>query len=88
MLGFHQPIGTRGPLPFVGRSLQALWPQSVSRLTLVLQARGGLPRQRQRGRFTGFEHPLRDEGIDRFTGEIWAIVTPVVDHRTAPDIAM
>jgi hypothetical protein len=88
LLGFDQPIVTRGPLTFVGRSLQALVPQPVSLLTLVLQASGGLQRQRQRGRFKGFEHPLRDEGSDRFTGEIWAIVTPVVDHRTATDIAM
>jgi hypothetical protein len=88
LLGFDQPIVTRGPLTFVGRSLQALLPQPVSLLTLVLQASGGLQRQRQRGRFKGFEPPRCDEGIDRFTGEIWAIVTPVVDHRTATDIAM
>jgi hypothetical protein len=42
LLGFDQPIVTRGPLTFVGRSLQALLPQPVSLLTLVLQASGGL----------------------------------------------
>ena len=88
MLGFDQPIVTRGPLTFVGRSLQALLPQPVSRLTLVLLASGGRKRPRQRGRFKGFEHPLGDAGIDRCTGEILAIVTPVVDHRTATDIAL
>jgi hypothetical protein len=44
MLGFDQPIVTRGPLTFVGRSFQALLPQPGSRLTLVLQASGGRQR--------------------------------------------
>jgi len=87
-LGFDQPLGTRGPLTVVGRARQALLPQPVARLTLVLQASGGRQRQRQRGRFTGFEHPRCDEGIERFTGALWALVTPVVDHRTATDIAL
>ena len=88
LLGCDQPRVTRSPLTFVGRSLQALLPQPVSRLPLVLQARGGLQRPRQRGRFKGCEHPRRDAGIERFTGEILARVTPVVDHRPATAIAL
>jgi hypothetical protein len=88
VLGLDQAIVTRRPLAFVGRSLQTLLPETVQGLALLLKPRGSLQRQGEGRGFERGEDPLADEGIDRLTRDILAIVPPIVGRQAITGVAM
>ena len=88
MFGLDQAVVAGSPFRLIGRPLQALVPQPVEVLPFLLETRGRLQRQRERGGFKRGEDPLTDEGIDRLAREILAIVPAIVGGQPITRVAM
>jgi hypothetical protein len=88
MFRFDQAIVAGGPFRLISRPLQALVPEPVKVPPLLLEARRRLQRQSQGSRFERGENPLTDDGIDGFTGEILAIISPLVGRHAMTGGAM
>ena len=88
MFGLDQAVVAGSPFRFIRRPLQALVPQPIEVLPLLLETRRRLQRQREGGGFERGEDPLTDEGIDGLPGEILAIVPAIVGGQPIARVAM
>src|SRR5262249_28008896 len=87
VLGFDRSVVARRPFGFVSRPLEALLPELIQRLALLLQVGSSLQRESEGSGSEGGEDPLTDEGIDGLPREILAIRAAIGDGQPVTGVA-
>ena len=88
VLGFDRSVVARSPFGFVRCPREALLPELIQGLALLLQGCSRLQGEGEGRRFEGGADPLTDEGIDGLPRELWAIRASIGRGQPVPGGAM